>query len=183
MKRPQVKLSKYLSYLLRHGADEAGLVLDQEGFAQLDDVWKLIEVHFPGQYTDADLEQLLLGDKHGKKRLERRGSLLRAMYGHNRSLGQIAYEAASPPTYLYHGTTESAFGQIQKEGLRAMERQYVHLAVEEGLATRVAKRYTKDPVMLRIKALEAHEAGHVFYHPEDSHYLIEALPAAFIERL
>lgn len=182
MSRPSIKLSKFLSYLLRHGADKEGLSLDEEGFASLDDVWALVERQYPGAFDEDDLKRVLQGDRKGKKRLERQGDRIRAMYGHNRDLQrQITYEEAVPPEYLYHGTTPEAWPTIQQEGLQAMGRQYVHLAIEQRLAHTVASRYTREPVMLRIHARRAHEAGCLFFHPESNHYLAADIPPDFLE--
>jgi hypothetical protein len=42
----EVAVSKALSKLLRHAADDEGLVLDQEGFARLDQVVRLACLSF-----------------------------------------------------------------------------------------------------------------------------------------
>jgi len=182
MRKHPTQLSKYLSYLLRHGAEEAGLALDHEGFAALEELWALVERRYGQRFTHEHLALVVAGDHSGKKRFERSGDRIRAMYGHNRKLAQtIQYENVAPPTYLYHGTTPQAWPKIQEEGLSPMQRQYVHLAVGRQRAYDVARRYDPSPIMLRVQARAAYDAGHPFYQPEVSHYLTEVLPPIFIE--
>lgn len=182
MSKHPVQLSKYLSYLLRHGAEEAGLQLDDEGFATIDDVWALVTKRFRNKFDHSHLDIVVAGDNSGKKRFEIVDDKIRAMYGHNRKLPTaIQYENTEPPTYLYHGTTPEAWPKIQEGGLLPMQRQYVHLAVGRKRAYDVASRYAKDPIMLRVKARAAFEAGHPFYQPEANHFLTNPLPAEFVE--
>lgn len=39
-----VRTSKFLSYILRHGAKEMGLLMDSSGFVNLNDILKLKEL-------------------------------------------------------------------------------------------------------------------------------------------
>jgi putative RNA 2'-phosphotransferase len=39
--------------------------------------------------------------------------------------------ASKPPAILYHGTSPSAAKNIMSEGLRPMNRQYVHLSTDK----------------------------------------------------
>ena len=45
-----VKLSKFLSYMLRHKPDRYGLVMDEEGFTDLEAVWTQVEKRFGSRY-------------------------------------------------------------------------------------------------------------------------------------
>lgn len=173
-------LSKFLSFLLRHGADEFQLELDEEGFASLDEVWAIVEKRYRGRYTLEDLEPVLEGRLDGKKRLAREGDRIRAVYGHNRKTRQIQYDPANPPVILYHGTNERVLGKIHDTGLLPMERQYVHLSVDRERAFSVARRSTKNPVMLEVRAQDAQAHGLVFFQPDANHFLCEAIPAEFL---
>ncbi len=180
-KKPSLtRLSRFLSLMLRHKADQFGLELDSDGFTSLKAVREQIEKRFPGQYSEADLQQVVAGDQHGKKRYEIRDELIRAMYGHGK-VTAISYPPAEPPELLYHGTTTMALPAIQKGGLKAMGRQYVHLGTNLENANRVANRHKGQAIMLHIRAKEAHDAGVEFYNPEAEHYLAREIPPAFID--
>jgi putative RNA 2'-phosphotransferase len=174
------KLSKFLAYALRHQPEKFDLTLDEQGFAPTDAVWAAISKQFGGRYQLSDLLAVVAGDKTGKKRYEIDGRYIRALYGHNAAVAEVIYQPAVPPALLYHGTNEAAVRIIREEGLRALGRQYVHLTTSLARATIVAQRRSAMIVMLEVLALEAHNAGTAFYHPEDEHYLVKAVPAAFI---
>jgi putative RNA 2'-phosphotransferase len=175
-----VRLSKFLAVLLRHQANEHGLSLDDEGFADTDSVWAQVNQRFRGQYTYNDLLKVVEGDRFGKKRYEIQGRKIRALFGHS-DVSHVSYPPAVPPEYLYHGTTRAALDIIRHEGLKSLSRQYVHFTVNREHAERVAGRHSNETVILTIRSGDAHRAGIVFYHPEHEHYLADAVPPEFIE--
>jgi len=176
------KLSKFLAYMLRHSPEEANLTLDEQGFTPVDDLWAAVQKRFGSRYTWPDLLAIVEGDKTGKKRYEIVGGQIRALYGHNVAITEIAYEPAVPPEFIFHGTNEKALKQIKVEGLKSLGRQYVHCTTSLERAMTVAQRRTNrdEIVMLRIDSAAAHAAGIVFYHPEPEHYLVKEVPPAFI---
>jgi putative RNA 2'-phosphotransferase len=66
------------------------------------------------------------------------------------------------------------------EGLKPMQRQYVHLSAEEATARTVALRRTRHPVILRIDAFQAHQHGIKFYYGNDMVWLADNIPPEFI---
>jgi putative RNA 2'-phosphotransferase len=105
---------------------------------------------------------------------------IRALYGHS-TPQKLLKEPAAPPAILFHGTAPKTVALIRKEGLRPMGRQYVHLSADIPTATQVGRRKAKDPVILPIRAAEAHEAGMRFYRGNDLVWLADAVAPAFIE--
>lgn len=172
-------LSKLLAVILRHHPEEFGVELDQHGFTSLDPVWQAVKRKYGDRYNYQDLEAVVAGDKNGKKRYEIKYGRIRAMYGH--STPQITYLPIEPPELLYHGTNANALRFIREEGLKAMNRQYVHLTTNLNNAITVAKRRTPHPIILTIRAQEAHKAGYTFHQAEAEHYLVQALPREFID--
>jgi len=159
------RLSKFLSYILRHNPDEFGLRLDEEGFADFEAVWTQVEARFGGRYRRGDIERMLHSDG-GRQRYQVRDGRIRAMYGH--SVIPVVYPPVIPPEILYHGTVSGVLDAIKREGLTAQARQYVHLSTETDRAADVAGRHGK-PIILRIRALEAYHNGLVFHNPEAQH--------------
>jgi putative RNA 2'-phosphotransferase len=102
------------------------------------------------------------------------------MYGHSK-VRDIEYVPAVPPEILYHGTNARAVQSIREEGLSAQNRQYVHLTTNINNATNVASRRTDTPIMLKIRAKEAHNAGLVFHHAEREHFLARTIPPEYID--
>ncbi len=168
------RLSKTMAYALRHHPEEFNLRLDGEGW-----VWQE-ELLAALRQRRSEWRQLSMDDlaaviaQSDKKRYE-----IRAYYGH--SLAQkIVREAAIPPAILFHGTTPDAARQIKVQGLRPMNRQYIHLSEDEETARQVALRRTNRPVILEIRALEAHQQHISFYLGNEKVWLADPIPPAFI---
>jgi len=175
------QLSKFLALILRHKAEDFDLTLDDDGFANVDDVWQLIEGKFGTRYSLTDLEIIVAGDKYGKKRYEIVDGRVRAMFGHSTGVTPITYPIVTPPEYLYHGTAQEALKSIKKSGLKSQSRQYVHLTTNLKNAQRVADRHSKNIVILTVNALDAHDNGIQFHQPETEHFLCLQIPATYIQ--
>ena len=173
-------LSRYISVILRHRAQDFGLEMDSDGFVDLEGLWALVTGRYGDQYDLDDLQKVIAGDADGKKRFEIVEGRIRALYGHSR-VGAVTYPPAEPPEYLYHGTSPHLLGVIHKQGLRPMKRQYVHLSTTIKRAREVGVRQAKWPMVLKIRARQAAAAGVVFHHPEELHWLAKAIPPEFIE--
>lgn len=168
-------LSKYLSYVLRHHPEEANLELDEEGFAELEDVLDALEHTEHSWATREAIETLI--ENSEKRRFEIRGERIRALYGH--SIGVEIDQAEKPPKKLYHGTSPHSLSSIMEDGLKPMDRQYVHLSLSEEEAIEVGKRHHPEPKILEIDALSAWEDGIKFYKRGDL-YLSESIPPKYL---
>jgi len=175
------RLSKFLSLVLRHRPGQFGIELDSEGFTDADDLWGVVVRRYGDAYSRADFERVLTSPaRDGKSRYElTEDGRARARYGHNRAVTAIQYELVTPPAVLYHGTPASVVDAIRRDGLTPQARQYVHMATTTERATSVGARHGK-PVLLVVRAREAHAAGVGFYQADEEHYLAEAVPAAYI---
>lgn len=177
-----VKLSKFLSLILRHQPERFGLTLDEEGWASLPEVLEILHGLPNFRWaTRADVLELVeKGSGDGKRRFEVAGERIRARYGHTVSL-QADLLPCTPPPRLYHGTSRRALQQIRREGLRPMRRQYVHLSADPATAARVGARHSPGPVVLTVRAAEAATAGILFYQADESTYLANGIPPEFLE--
>ena len=97
-------------------------------------------------------------------------AIIRAIYGHSFA-GKIEHAPTVPPDRLYHGTTPAALMGIQRNGLKPMRRQYVHLSLDAETAVTVAQRLTSTPVIILVNAREAYESGVSFYSGSDQVWL------------
>ena len=94
----------------------------------------------------------------------------------------IQKEEAAPPEILYHGTTHKAIESIMNEGLKPMNRQYVHLSTDVETAKLVGSRRDKDPIILTINAKKAYDDGIKFYIGNDKIWLSDPLPTKYIHK-
>jgi putative RNA 2'-phosphotransferase len=181
--RQVVKLSKLMSYALRHNPASLNLELDQDGWVALEALVTTIAARPEWRWVRAEHIQDVI-DNSDKQRFEIRGTMIRARYGHSRA-ARPSYQPVKPPPVLYHGTPQRNLPTIRRHGLQAMSRQYVHLSATPEMALQVGRRRDPHPALLLIRAAEAHAAGWVFGAPsgsdQDDVFLIEAVPPEFIE--
>jgi len=156
-----VTLSKTMSHALRHAPDEYGLQLDAAGWADLEKVRDAVATALHAQITIDDIERVVA--ESPKRRFETDGVSIRAAYGHSID-GRIEHPVADDaPARLYHATAPGVLPAIRAEGLRAMGRQYVHLAVDREVAVRVGRRKASDPVLLSVDVAQYRADGHSLY--------------------
>ncbi len=177
-----VRLSKLMSFVLRHNPGALGLALDEAGWVDLDTFIAAIASQPRWRWvSEADVRRVVYTSD--KQRFEIQGRMIRARYGHSRA-AQPTYNPVKPPEILYHGTPRRNLPAIRREGLKAMSRQYVHLSATPEMALQVGHRRDQKPALLKIRAAEAHAAGIAFGTPSgelDNVYLVKAIPPAFIE--
>lgn len=183
-KQQLLKLSRFLSLLLRHRPSRFPLQMDARGFADLGEVMHMIQALPNFRWaTRADVDTVL--ELPGKQRFEIVGSetgpRIRALYGHTAL--RLEYEPVKPPDALYHGTAPDVLDAILREGIQPMERQYVHLASNPETARNIALRHTGEPVILRIDARAAYVQGQSFYHPTEDIYLTDAVLPNFVTKV
>jgi putative RNA 2'-phosphotransferase len=172
------KLSKLMSYILRHRPDEFGLVLDKEGFVDLKELHKAIVEEKGWSFVRRHhIEDVVI--TCDKQRFEIREGSIRAHYGHSVPV-RITYEPAEPPKILFHGTRRRTYPVILSKGLKPMGRQYVHLTTSEELALRIGRRRDPEPVLLEIQAKRAYDNGIVFYRTNELIYLVDYVPVEYI---
>jgi len=174
-------LSKFLALILRHQPERFALALDEHGWASLTEVMEILRGLPNFRWaTRADVMRVVEeGSGDGKRRFEVEGSRIRARYGHSFAR-PIAYEPCIPPPLLYHGTSPDALESIRREGLKPVERQYVHLSPDPETAIQVGARHDKRPIVLAIRAAEAHAAGVEFYRAGEAVYLAKQIPPEFL---
>jgi putative RNA 2'-phosphotransferase len=173
----RVEVSKFVSFLLRH--DPQGLVMDEEGFVDLDELVSKVKLSFPS--VDEQFLRRLV-EESSRKRFEIVGNRIRALYGHSFPV-YLRLEEDRRVEWLYHGTTSEAAVVILVKGLQPMKRQWVHLSPTKDIATQVGKRRTSSPVILVVNCAEARKAGLKFYKASDQVYLCKSVPAKHIRKL
>lgn len=171
-------LSKLLSYILRHKPEEYEIVLDENGYTNVDELISKLNTH----NENISFEKLqYIVDTNNKKRFAFNDDLtkIRASQGHSVDV-ELGYAEQQPPEILYHGTVEKFLASILKDGLQKMQRHHVHLSADKITAIKVAQRRGK-PIILKIKANEMFSAGYKFYLSDNSVWLTEHVPVNFIE--
>ncbi|OXM83509.1 RNA 2'-phosphotransferase [Paenibacillus rigui] len=174
-KNQEISLSKFMTKLLRHTPEAFGLRLDPEdGTCRVEELLQVLRSEPRWRaVTLADVEQVV---RHcEKQRFDLTDGSIRARYGHSRA--KVSYPVQVPPKVLYHGTNAQAAPLIEKEGLRPMGRQYVHMSEGLHFATLAGQR-RGELVMLLIDTEAARQQGVVFYNAGHEVWLADAVPAA-----
>jgi putative RNA 2'-phosphotransferase len=169
------RLSKFLSLVLRHEPEAAGLALDAQGRVEIDDLARATMKRFGA--GERDIERVVRDSD--KQRFIIQGSRIRANQGHSVSV-DLGLEPSEPPAQLWHGTTAGHLESILASGLEKRGRQHVHLSIDQETARRVATRRTGPWVILRVDAAAMRGECGAFYVSENGVWLTDAVPARFL---
>lgn len=175
MIRNRTKVSKFLSFLLRHGPQKYGLNTDRYGFADFDKVFRILIERFPGIET-MDVNDLVESDSN--RRFEIKDGRIRARYGHSIEIEPLE-ECQKVPDVLFHGTSPKSLDSIVKLGLKPGRRKFVHLSLSVEEAMRVGRRKDIKPLILKIDSKKAKIDGLKFWK-EEHIYLTEDVPPQYI---
>lgn len=170
------KISKFLSYVLRHKPEAIGLELDAEGWASIQVIINKADMPIDRSI----IEQAVSTNDKQRFALSEDGQYIRANQGHSIDIN-LGLKPKAPPVDLYHGTAKRFLENILCEGLKPQNRQYVHLSPDEETAHKVGQRHGS-PVILKIPALEMHKSGHEFFLTENGIWLIKNVSAKYLNR-
>ncbi len=170
-----VTASKKLSWLLRHGAGEAHLAMDSDGYASIADVLRTLKM--PRALFDLAVGQ------NDKKRFEVDGDRVRACQGHSSGVVSMESMEASwseltqPDGIVWHGTAVAAIDGIVRSGIMSVSRTHVHLA--ESTDSKVGKRASVD-VLLGVSIAAMRAAGEKLWKSPNGVVLARHVPASAI---
>lgn len=175
MQKDLTKISKYLSFILRHKPEAIGLALDDSGWASVDDLIS--------RTKDMSLDRSVIAlvvETNDKQRfqLDLSGNRIRANQGHSIDV-DLKLQPLTPPSILLHGTAERFLSNILKTGLLKQKRHHVHLTESEQVAKAVGSRYGK-PILLKVNAGKMHDDGAIFYRSANNVWLVETVPTTAI---
>ena len=167
------RISKTLSYWLRHAPEAAGLHLDKEGWAEVAAI--LTALRSSGQPVDeATLRDVVSRSEKQRFQLSDDETQIRARQGHSIQV-EASWEKASPPPTLYHGTVERFIEAILREGLLPKSRHHVHLSPDIETARQVGRRRGA-PVILEVAARALAGEGSQFYLSTNGVWLVSHVP-------
>jgi putative RNA 2'-phosphotransferase len=177
MDKRLVKISKFMSLVLRHKPETIGITLDSNGWVSVDELLAAVNTNGPN-ITREMLDEVVA--KNDKKRFSYSddGKRIRASQGHSVEV-DLDLTPVVPPAVLYHGTVQKNMESIEQNGLDRMNRQYVHLSGDIETAGKVGQRRGR-PVILVIDAEKMHQDGHLFYLSQNGVWLTRSVPGKYI---
>lgn len=177
--KDNASLSRYISLILRHHPEAAGIELDSHGWAE---VQALIDGISKTRPIDmAALEEIVATDSKQRYSFNNDKTRIRANQGHSINV-DVELEEVIPPEILYHGTGERYSQKIDSEGLIPGSRLYVHLSPDKDTALKVGRRHGKPAVYEVMSGLMSQE-GYKFFRSVNGVWLIKEVPARYLKRL
>ncbi len=178
MRESDVKLGKFISLVLRHQPQAAGIQLDAHGWADVD---QLIQgVRATGRHLDREtLERLVRENDKQRYTFNSDHTKIRANQGHSIEV-DVELKEQEPPSLLYHGTARRFLSSIWQKGLVKMTRQHVHLSADEETARKVGSRHGS-PVVLEVNAGKMFQDGFHFFLSENGVWLTDHVPQAYLK--
>ncbi len=172
-----IKISKFLSLILRHKPETIGLTLNENGWADTQELLKQCNT-FGYKLSFEQLKTVV--DINNKRRFAFSPDLtkIRANQGHSINV-DLELKEKKPPDILFHGTAEKNIESIKEKGLNKRKRNFVHLSSDSKTAYNVGLRYGK-PVILTINTGKMHEKGILFYLSENGVWLTDNVSPEFI---
>ena len=185
-KNREKKISKSLSFWLRHRPEEIGITIGDDGWTDIDE---LIEKAADKgiEFTFDELKHVV--ENNDKKRFSIKKHhvikgddkfFIKANQGHSIDV-EMKFNEAVPPQILYHGTPVGVVDLIMKEGLKKMSRHHVHLSPNKETAAIVGSRRGKFEI-LEIEAMRMRADGYKIYISENGVYLVDEVPVKYIKR-
>lgn len=177
IKNDDVSLGRFISLVLRHNPDAAGITLDKQGWA---DTEKLIAgIKATGRKIDMEtLERIVRENNKQRYSFNEDKSKIRANQGHSIPV-EVGMEIKTPPDILYHGTARGSLDSIRLQGIRKMNRLYVHLSPDAETAINVGKRHGK-PVVLTVDAKRMAADGYIFRLSDNGVWQSEDIPWEYV---
>lgn len=173
------KISKFLSLILRHQPETINLTLDENGWANVEELRSKSgnnKVYFTLEQLDEVVET------NDKKRFifNEDKSKIRANQGHSIDI-DLALKPQQPPEFLYHGTAQKNVDSILEKGIEKRSRQHVHLSLDKETATKVGMHHGK-PVILTIRTGEMLMTEFCFTFRKNGVWLTDFVDAKYISR-
>ena len=174
------KKSKFLALVLRHNPSAAGIILDENGWANVDDL--MVGANNKNVFIDNDvLDEIVRTDNKQRYSYNEDKTKIRANQGHSINVN-VELEQKIPPIVLYHGTANRFVNSIMQNGLKPQNRQYVHLSIDMETAEKVGSRHGK-PAILQMDTKIMSDAGVSFYLSKNKVWLTKCVDPKYLTRI
>ncbi len=175
--KQEIRISKFLSLVLRHKPETIELRLDASGWTHTNELLEKLNSN-DFEISIEDLKQVVANNDKKRFQFSEDYSKIRASQGHSLKV-DLALEEKTPPDLLYHGTAEKNLTSIKKQGLLKGQRHHVHLSSDAVTARRVGMRYGK-PVVLKVDSKRMMEEGVTFYQSANGVWLAEHVQPEYL---
>lgn len=175
-----VRISRFMSLLLRHKPFEYGLDMDEFGYVNVDDLIRVINREGFG-ITSRDVERIVAEDEKQRYSFSEDRTKIRANQGHSIHVN-LQLQPTEPPEVLYHGTAVRFRDSIMREGIKKQGRQYVHLSSDAETAAKVGRRHGKLFIFV-VESRQMYKDGYKFYLSQNNVWLTDYVPPKYLKEL
>lgn len=172
------KTSKYLSLILRHKPEAAGITLDGHGWADVEEL--IAGIRKTRKFDREMLEEIVRTDNKQRYSFNEDRTKIRANQGHSISV-DVELSVTRPPQTLWHGTGEKYVASIDQNGLLPKGRLYVHLSADRETAVKVGSRHGR-PVIYQVDSAQMAADGLLFYRSVNGVWLTEKVPVRYLKK-
>ncbi|KAF9077995.1 KptA family-domain-containing protein [Rhodocollybia butyracea] len=185
---PAVRLSKTLSWLLRHGAQGEGLKMRADGYVKVTDL--LENPKIKSQALDLKgLQEIVEADSKQRYSLICEDGdewWIKANQGHSikavkLELKPVLTAEDIPSRTAVHGTTKKAWQSISSQGLSKMSRNHIHLAQGVSGDNVISGMRKSCEILIFINIPKAISAGTKFFLSDNGVVLTEGNDKGFLE--
>ncbi len=172
------KISKYISLILRHKPEAAGITLDEHGWA---DVGELIRgIQKTQRFNMEMLEEIVRTDQKQRYSFNEDKTRIRANQGHSIPV-DVELPVTEPPEILWHGTGQKYVESIDWTGLIPKGRLYVHLSGDRETAVKVGSRHGK-PMVYQVDSGQMAKDGYLFFRSVNGVWLTKQVPVKYLKK-
>ena len=178
MSDPTIRISKFLSLVLRHKPEAVGVELDPNGWVAVDALLQSAAAR--GTVISRELlDEIVFTNDKQRFAFSDDGTKIRANQGHSVAV-DLGLEPVEPPDRLFHGTATRFLPSVEAEGIDRRTRRHVHLSGSPEQARRVGARHGR-PVVLAVQSGRMHAEGTPFYRSENGVWLTDRVPVGYFE--
>ncbi|KAI0369100.1 hypothetical protein BV20DRAFT_1113792 [Pilatotrama ljubarskyi] len=185
-----VRISKTLSWILRHGSQSEGLSMRPDGYVRVEELLRRPKMH---ELTLDALKEIVKNDAKGRYSLVLEANpntgaeawWIRANQGHSLKSVVLDYEPIKsvsdiPTGIAVHGTTKRAWESIKDQGLSKMSRNHIHLAQGVAGSGVISGMRNSSQILIYVDVQKALDAGIKFYISANGVVLTEGDARGFL---
>ena len=173
------RIGKFLSLILRHDPKKIGLVLDDNGWADVQELIQKCAKHRVF-FTMKQLEEIVETNDKKRYSFNEDKTRIRANQGHSITI-DMEFTPIEPPEFLYHGTADRFLLSIREKGIQKMSRQHVHLSKDKETAQKVGSRHGK-AVILTVLSGKMYKDGIEFYLSDNGVWLTDYIDPKYVSK-
>lgn len=175
-----IELSKLLSWILRHGANDVNIPISANGYIDVDVILKN-ERFVCKKFTLSDVQNVVKNDPKQRFALETlpNGKMrVRCNQGHSMANVQLTLtriDDASKLPIVVHGTYYQYWDKIKADGLKRMNRNHIHMTECEQFSDNTSGFRSSSEILIYINVSNAMSDGIVFYRSANNVILTEGI--------